>query len=349
MRELYKASKLLVAWSTGKKSRVDQWRGELSLEQGEDLSFQCFQPTRGKKIEGTILFVHGMSFLGNQDPRQVEVCEALASIGYQVVSPHFPEIADLRIELETVDRIAAVVRAIVDHSQLDVQGKIGILSASFSAGMCLVASMRDGVGEHLACICSIGGFSSVKDCLRSVIQGEEVDEYARLIMLRNFAPPLYECQPLFEQCVEELLRDNGLKRSPPQAPEIMGQLSTEARYLLDALRFDPAARSGFSDLLFAQFANLLSELDILSHIDKISCPVVLIHGTKDDVIPPEESVRLASALKKNDGDCHLVLSGLITHGDRQSTFGQVKEFYRLATAFSYFLKALGAPAIQMSH
>jgi|MDSW01.1.fsa_nt_gb pimeloyl-ACP methyl ester carboxylesterase len=347
MREFYKASKLLVAWSTGKKSRVDQWRGELSLEQGEDLSFQCFQPTRGKKIEGTILFVHGMSFLGNEDPRQVEVCEALASIGYQVVSPHFPEIADLRIELETVDRIAAVVRAIVDHSQLDVQGKIGILSASFSAGMCLVASMRDGVGEHLACICSIGGFSSVKDCLRSVIQGEEVDEYARLIMLRNFAPPLYDCQPLFEQCVEELLRDNGLKRSPPQAPEIMGQLSTEARYLLDALRFDPAARSGFSDLLFAQFANLLSELDILSHIDKISCPVVLIHGAQDDVIPPGESLRLAKALKANGLRHHFVLSKLISHGDRQPVFGKAREFVLLARGFSSFLSALRTPVTQM--
>ena len=66
---------------------------------------------------------------------------------------------------------------------------------------------------------------------------------------------------------------------------------------------------------------------MIGQVAALKCRGLLIHGTKDDVIPPEESVRLASALKKNNVDCHLVLSDLITHSDRQTTFGQVKEFY----------------------
>ena len=82
-----------------------------------------------------------------------------------------------------------------------------------------------------------------------MIENPDVDEYARLVMIRNFTPTLYSTAPQFEYCVEQLLRDNGLKQNPAVAPKAILNLSAEMFALLESLRFDEKSQSRFGGLM----------------------------------------------------------------------------------------------------
>ncbi len=74
------------------------------------------------------------------------------------------------------------------------------------------------------------------------------------------------------------------------------------------------------------------------HLDRIVAPVSIIHGDKDDVIPPSESEFLFHELRRRGRDVRLCLTPFLSHGDAGLRFSMVKEAYDLAAAFGFFFQ-----------
>ena len=104
----------------------------------------------------TVTFIHGMSLEGNQDARQVKVCEALVMAGFKVYAPHFAEIADLKIKRATVSRIESVIQEIVHLSQEPTSLFSVSFSRTFSDGR-----VQTKLERKLKAVCVIGTFSDV--------------------------------------------------------------------------------------------------------------------------------------------------------------------------------------------
>jgi pimeloyl-ACP methyl ester carboxylesterase len=339
MKTMLTSMKFLWNWSRDGQAAVRREQFELKLGQDTVVSSFLFEPLRGAP-RGTVLFVHGMSFLGHEDPRQVEACEALASVGFRVVAPNFDEISDLRIRLETIERIGLAAQAAAE--QFSSRGRVGIFSVSFSASMCLIAASRAEYRRYIQCVCGIGAFSSCLSCVRFLMQEGEVDEYGLLVLLRNFLPDLRSVSPVFERAIEELLKDNAFTRQPPNAPRWIAKLSGSERVLLNRYRQEKSARDLLCDDLGHYHKKFFEQLNVLAVAEKIDCPVTLIHGADDDVISPTESMRLFRVLKAYGKDCELVVTPLISHGDRQLSPRMFAQLFGLLEGFAHFLKAMEA-------
>jgi len=78
-------------------------------------------------------------------------------------------------------------------------------------------------------------------------------------------------------------------------------------------------------------------LDLSKHAAKITCPVTIIHGKDDNVIPASQSILLYTLLKEKNKHVHLELSELLDHGDMQFRFSIIRQIANMAKAINYFL------------
>ena len=85
------------------------------------------------------------------------------------------------------------------------------------------------------------------------------------------------------------------------------------------------------------FAIWKERLDLSKHAHKITCPVTIIHGKDDNVIPSSESELLYSLLKNKNSKVHLEVSNLLDHGDMKVGLKIFSEIASLAKAFNYFM------------
>jgi pimeloyl-ACP methyl ester carboxylesterase len=86
-----------------------------------------------------------------------------------------------------------------------------------------------------------------------------------------------------------------------------------------------------------EFTIWKNRLDLSKHAHKINCPITIIHGKEDVVIPSSESILLNSLLKNYNQKVHLKLSNLLDHGDIKVGFNIFSEIVKLAKAFSFFI------------
>ena len=80
----------------------------------------------------------------------------------------------------------------------------------------------------------------------------------------------------------------------------------EARYLDGLVGAWPAAEQ------------LYNERSPLQHADRIRCPVIFFQGLKDQVVPPEQTERMAAALRENDIPVEVMTFEEEGHGFRDS-------------------------------
>ncbi|HEY0857017.1 MAG TPA: alpha/beta hydrolase, partial [Albitalea sp.] len=91
-------------------------------------------------------------------------------------------------------------------------------------------------------------------------------------------------------------------RGTPSRPDAV--VSLAGPWDLAAANLHADARGMVATLLGAQPARAASPL---WRIDSRSAPALLIHGTKDELIPPDQSTRACAALRAAQVDCDLML------------------------------------------
>ncbi len=299
---------------------------------------------------GTIVSVHGMSPVGQRDPRLQVFHGALARRGFRVVAPHLPGVTRLRIHAGQIDAIEHALHAVATTPILAPTGTVGAFAVSFSAGLTLLAAARPRVARHVQAACLLGGYHDVRSLLRFLLTAPQASRFAAAIALASFLEHVRGPQPALAEALRVFAQDTWWKRTTPQLPEVLTMLPTqvaeEARALLQD---DPTARQRVLDEILAADPLFLDLGSCEGQLGHLRARLTLLHGEGDDVIPAMQSRQLARSLSDVGHPVRLCVTPLLSHGDTQGgLLRTARAAGPLADAFGGFLADVAAPAAAYS-
>ena len=311
---------------------------ELSLSSSKT-PLLLYTPT--KKEKGLIISLTGFSTSGYQDKRIAVVNNAFVKLGYRVITPKIKTIDELLIHPSGIDEVKEVITGIASNPLLNPNSfRPAVFAPSFTAGIAALA-IAEMPAKSVSSLCLIGSFCDFETTIQFALTNEKnVDDYGMHILMKNFLKYEVGNNPRLEKLVQTALEDNGMKRKVPLLPSLLEQTDSATVDLYKKLRFNTEFRR---DLIMQawtkipDFAIWKNRLDLSKHANKITCPLTIIHGKEDVVIPSSESILLNSLLKDKNPKVHLELSNLLDHGDLKVGFNIFSEINNLAKAFNYFI------------
>jgi dienelactone hydrolase len=297
------------------------------------LSGRWYQPS-GSRERG-ILLVPGVHAAGIDEPRLIGFARDLASMGHPVVTAGLDDLAHYSITVRTTDMIedAAVWLSGLRHFAPD--GRIGMMGISFAGGLSIVAAGRPSLRDRVAFVLSFGGHGDLLRTLRYLCTGVQPDgsirpphDYGVAIILLGVADrvvPPEQVQPLRETILA-FLEASRLD----MVDKAKAQLEFEhARRLAGDLPEPAQTLAGYVNARDVQHLGpiLLPHVSALGGDPALSpakapaptCPVYLLHGTDDNVIPSIESSLLARELRARGLIVHQLATPLITHAEVDRT------------------------------
>lgn len=297
----------------------------------------------GDSIRSIIVFP-GLSVHGYRDHRIDAVASAFSYLGFRVIVPCVSDIEQLIIRPSTISKFATFIEAIVTHSKLNPnQRQLGIFSASYSGGVALLAASYPQISPLIKSICLIGTFAEFRNVIRFVLDQEEIDEYARFILLRNLLSQSSYRNSEVIQLFDIAVTDNGFKKRKPLLPYSLQNASKEAAYFFCRLLEDASFRRRVTQSALDEIdqrEHWLNRFDLDKQLTNIDFSISLIHGYHDQVIPSHESVFLHKRLEQLGKKSHLILTTLLDHGDFVLNRNFFVELNKLAQGLGFFVHEL---------
>jgi pimeloyl-ACP methyl ester carboxylesterase len=311
---------------------------ELSLSTGKT-PLLLYTPTQKEK--GLIISLTGFSMSGYQDKRIAVVNNAFAKLGYRVITPKINTIDALLIHPSGIDEMKEVINKITADQLLNPNKFCpAVFAPSFTAGIAALAIAEMPVNS-VSSLCLIGSFCNFETTIEFALTNEKnADDYGMHILMKNFLKYEVGNNPGLEALVQTALADNGLKRQVPILPSLLAQTDLATVDLYNKMRYNTDFRKDIMMRAWTKipdFAIWKNRLDLSKHAHKITCPLTIIHGKDDNVIPSSESVFLNSLLKDKNQKVHLELSNLLDHGDIKVGFDIFSEIANLTKAFNCFM------------
>ena len=162
---------------------------------------------RGGTVVGTLIFIHGMSALGREDPRVVHLAGALAAAGYRVLIPDFPSIRALEIRRQQPDEVLAQLETLAADRQL-VPGVFSLMAVSFSGVFALRAACSKRLAPRICGLCLIGGYYDVGAVCSFLIRANRSDPYGRLLVLRSYYREVEPQSEAFHRVLDRCISEN---------------------------------------------------------------------------------------------------------------------------------------------
>lgn len=331
----------LILGYAGIKQKKSLERKELQLP-GTGRRVFHFYPT-GKNPESLpgVYIQHGMSAMGIDDPRILELAENIANSNHSVILPELPEVKGLRIEEKTITNIQDLMLEIHSTKHMFNGDDLGYLSASFSGGMGLIAASKSNTKNKIKTSMAIGAYCNFLDTVPFVFSNYDIDPYAVYVILYNmlhrFEPDLAEeLEPVYY----ESALDNGLKRQGDEAlgEKLLKKVSLHAKEFFFQVAADGNFRMEIANRVLKTVPeNLPENLSPFYQLETLSGPVALLHGKTDPVISPGESEKLALLFQSKEISYVHRTSTALTHGDSLPLHSQIFGVPALLQTFGSFL------------
>ncbi len=275
-----------------------------------------YRPARATPARALVL-APGISELGCDHPRLMALSRYLAANGFLVVTPDIRLLRKFRMSPQTVDQIAFWFRQV---PTLDGGRRIrvtGLSGISFSATLAILAAARPDVRDRVSFIFGIGAYDDPLRCSRGWFAAGPVTMspgyyptryYARWIVMLGALDlvPCPEEREYLERSLTDLL---SLKPAPP-VPSDLSQ-TAQRWYRLALMKEDQSDPELSTAIEKYMTAVLYKEISPERAAAAIRCPVFLVHGAYDDLIPPEESLRLARRFV--GVPVHVLVTPYLTH------------------------------------
>ncbi len=284
---------------------------------GKSIPARIFLP-RGTGPAPGIVVVHGIHALGIDGPRLVNFARSLAASGFLVMTPQVPGLADYRVQAESADLIGTAAQDFARRLQVP---KVGVLAISFSGGLALLAASDPRYSPSIAWVATVGTHYDLAHVLRFFATGEAIrpdgsvdhlppHEYGPLIVVYDEPQDFFVPQDVqaAHQAIKLLLSGNG------KASEAVTKTMTPAGQETMQLIYHKQ-REQFASALLVEIDKQKEQLAAASpagHLNSLSVPVLLLHGSDDTVIPPTELLWLERDIPKEQLRDALI-SSAITH------------------------------------
>jgi pimeloyl-ACP methyl ester carboxylesterase len=275
---------------------------------GRRVQVWVYAPPEGRGV-GVYLLASGLHYAGPADKRMDRFARVLAASGFWVVAPFVESFMGMRVRQEALRDVEAVSAWITAQPQWEGLW-MGVFSVSFGSLLALKAAASDDQGR-IKRLVLFGGYrdwrATMRFCATGMVNGVKVGAHDPL----NF--PVLMTNVLETVCDSEE-GQRVLKRAWGQyvratwgRPEMKTDKWREvAQAIGEAL--DPQWRSLFwigcnhkpgGAALIEEAMHITPGLDALDpdpYFAQVRCPVTLMHGSGDDVIPSSELEQLRVAL-----------------------------------------------------
>ncbi len=245
-----------------------------------------------------VVVVPGVHHLGMDEPRLRRFARALASHGYLVMTPQVDDLADYNVTMNSAVVIGDAVHELARRSGAR---KVGLLGLSFAGGMALIAASDEAVEHELTAVIAIGAHDDLNRVL-NFYQSDEAQapdgtvlkmkahEYGSLVVAYSHASAFFAPQDVAQARIT--LRTL-LWEKLPQAHAEAAKLSPQGQARMAQL-FAHDTRSLIPDTQRG-LAAAQPEIQAASphyYLAKVHVPVMLLHGSTDNVVPPTETLWL---------------------------------------------------------
>jgi acetyl esterase/lipase len=216
-------------------------------------------------------------------------------------------------------------------------GRIGLMGISFGGGLAVAAAGRPSISQGLAFVLSLGGHGDLPRTLKYLCTGVQPDgvhrpphDYGLAIVLLGAAQhvvPKPEVEPLrnailsfLEASRLDMIDKTAAAQEFARAKQLETQLREPAKTYMDYVNTRDVEKLG--PVLVPYLPELGGDPALSpDRSTPPACPVFLLHGSDDNVVPAIESTLLAATLRGEGTSVRVLLSPLITHAevDRKST------------------------------
>ena len=295
------------------------------------------------KVRAGVLVTAGINPAPRDDHRIVNLGKALALAGFVAMFPWSPSMMSKRLNLAEPD---SLVRAFEHLRGLPYVNpdRVGMAGFCVGASMLIVAASDSRISDDVNFVSDFGGYYDMRDLFKQISSNRSF--YQRTV--EPWAPnhlteevlTNHLIESLEEESEREMLTRIFIEKDSVRLPALDG-ISTEGRAvycLLDSLNAnDDSQRLTVEEAdrlvgdLPTNFLEGLKTISPSTHIGDLKAQMLIAHDREDNLVPAEESRRLADALSGRGRMRHTEFSFFshVTPDKRVGPFTFMREAFKL--------------------
>ena len=255
-------------------------------------------PGRGK--HGAVLLFLGVNPAGKDDERVVNLANGLARAGLVVMIPWSDRMTQKRVAAEEVENLVAAFRHMRTLKEVDPD-RAGMGGFCVGASLAAVAAQDERIRDQVQFVNFFGGYYDARDLVKSVVAesrfygGDSQAWHPDHLSVEVVASHLVESVPDPD---ERALLSARFQDGAPDASLDEAALSPVGRAVY-ALLSGPTLDEA-DDLLAKLPDRTLADLAAISPSDgihRLRARTLIMHDRQDELVPSEESRRMADAMR----------------------------------------------------
>jgi len=278
-----------------------------------------------------LLLVPGVHASGIDEPRLVGFARELAAIGHPTLTAELTDLTHYRITARTTDMIEDAALWLAAQPNPAGDGRVGIMGISFAGGLSIVAAGRPALRDRLAFVLSFGGHGDLPRTLHYLSTGTQPDgthraphDYGVAIILLGVADqvvPQDQAESLrtailafLEASRLDMIDKPHAAKEFARARTLADALPEPSRTLMTYVNNRDVVHLG--PILAPHLTTLGGDAALSpDRGEPPACPIYLLHGLDDNVIPAIESQLLARTLRDRGVTVRFLATPLVTHAE----------------------------------
>ncbi len=275
-----------------------------------------YLPPGGGKHGAVLLFL-GVNPAGKDDERVVNLANGLARAGLVVMIPWSDRMTQKRVAAEEVENLVAAFHHMQTLKEVDPD-RAGMGGFCVGASLAAVAAQDERIRDQVQFVNFFGGYYDARDLVKSVVAesrfyGDDSRAWdPNQLSVEVVASHLVESVPDPD---ERALLSARFQDGAPDASLDEAALSPEGRAVY-ALLSGPALDET-DDLLAELPERTLADLAAISPsdgIERLRARTLIMHDRQDELVPSEESRRMADAMRSG-GNVYYTEFSFFNHVD----------------------------------
>jgi dienelactone hydrolase len=231
------------------------------------------------------------------DGELAHLAERLARLGYFVIVPRLPNLAEGYLEAADVNALVSVTTWVGTHPAVDEQ-RIGMAGFCVGSSLALLAAADERIADDVAVVNVFGGYADLAQYIRAIAASSahygnveypwQPAEDTVALFVRNVMAQVHE--PDEFKAIGETLNQTG----EGSATRIASPVGRAALALLNAT--GPKEADAALAIVPAETSAWLREMSPLDRLDNLSASVFVMHDRSDPYVPSIEASRLWDAL-----------------------------------------------------
>ena len=303
----------------------------------------------GRANPPRMVILHGVHYLGMNEPRLMGFAAAMAECGIEVLTPELPDIKDYHVGASSVETIGDSARWLAEGADEPRQPvrPVGVMGLSFSGGLALIAAAEPQYRPYFGFVLTVGAHDSMERVAAYYRTGTDVrpDGSVERLPAHEYGPLVLEYEYLNDfvpaadlAAVRAVLRAHLYEDAAGEklaAAALNDEERSETKELMDTGSAVTKTR------IAAVLAKHTAEMDAVSPAEslaQVKAPVYLLHGEGDNVIPAAETLWLARGLPAKDVK-EVLVTPVLSHVNLDEPSTSFGDEMRLVHFFAGVLEA----------